>query len=642
MKVEGRYTVDGIHIKDREGRIVILRGCNLGGDSKLPFSPEGNPLSYDVSFTGRPFPESEADAHFARLASWGFTFLRFVITWEAVEHSGPGVYDEDYLAYLRNILKTAEKHGISVFIDPHQDAWSRWTGGDGAPGWTLEAVGFDLDKIAKTGSAFTVQSQGKDYRRMSWTLNYLLYANATMWTLFFAGNTLAPGRLIEGVGAQEWLQDHFIQAMRHTARRLKDCAAIVGFGTLNEPHYGFIGLKSLGDHHRIQAPSGACPTAFDAMAASSGFTRRIKRFTLAGMITKWGTEALNPSGDSLFRDGFRCPWLEAGVWTIDSGVPSVKKDDWFYRPSGGAAPANGSPASRRTYDFCEDFLKPFQKRFIDEVSRKHEHFLFFVEGVPMAARPSWKAEDRVREDGTPLAIVEAFHWYDGLMLLFKKWRPWLHADSETSALSFGRARVARSIKAQIARFTAYARGDGIPAFLGEFGVQFDLDGGRSFRTGDYVAQEDALGTYYDAIDAALIPSTIWNYSASNTHAAGDGWNTEDLSIYCATTGNARAVRGFSRPYAMAIAGVPIKMEFNRKNREFILEWEAIPGTTEIFVPAHWYPEGWRAEFEPLSPNGQAVLEEKGEIQRLFITVESPDSGCESAVRAKVVVRPTRD
>ena len=130
MKTEARYIVDGIYIRDRVGRVVLLRGCNLGGDSKTPFTPEGNPLSYDVSFTGRPFPESEADAHFSRLAEWGFTFLRLVITWEAVEHSGPGIYDEDYLAYLRNILKKAEAYNISVFIDPHQDVWSRWTGGE--------------------------------------------------------------------------------------------------------------------------------------------------------------------------------------------------------------------------------------------------------------------------------------------------------------------------------------------------------------------------------------------------------------------------------------------------------------------------------------------------------------------------------
>ena len=59
------------------------------------------------------------------LKSWGFTFLRFLVTWEAIEHAGPGIYDLDYLEYVRNVLEIAHEHGINVFIDPHQDVWSQ-------------------------------------------------------------------------------------------------------------------------------------------------------------------------------------------------------------------------------------------------------------------------------------------------------------------------------------------------------------------------------------------------------------------------------------------------------------------------------------------------------------------------------------
>jgi hypothetical protein len=82
----------------------------------------------------RPFPLDEADEHFGRLASWGFTFLRFLVTWEAIEHEGPGIYDEEYLDYVHRVVQRAQQHGISLFIDPHQDMWSRFSGGDGAPG----------------------------------------------------------------------------------------------------------------------------------------------------------------------------------------------------------------------------------------------------------------------------------------------------------------------------------------------------------------------------------------------------------------------------------------------------------------------------------------------------------------------------
>jgi aryl-phospho-beta-D-glucosidase BglC (GH1 family) len=73
-----------------------------------------------------------------RLRHWGFNCLRFLTLWEAIEHPAPGEYDEAYLDYLYQVVKKAGEYGFAVFIDPHQDAWSRMSGGDGAQGWTLE------------------------------------------------------------------------------------------------------------------------------------------------------------------------------------------------------------------------------------------------------------------------------------------------------------------------------------------------------------------------------------------------------------------------------------------------------------------------------------------------------------------------
>jgi hypothetical protein len=51
-----------------------------------------------------------------------------------------------------------------------------------------------------------------------------------MYTLFFAGNTCAPGLRIDGEPAQDWLQERYLACMRHCFRRLKNCKAIVGWG----------------------------------------------------------------------------------------------------------------------------------------------------------------------------------------------------------------------------------------------------------------------------------------------------------------------------------------------------------------------------------------------------------------------------
>lgn len=94
-KTTGKLETQGRFFTAACGRNIWLRGVNLSGSTKQPFNPklpshESNRFyDVDVSFVGRPFPLAEADEHFKRLQSWGFNFLRFNITWEAIEHAGP-------------------------------------------------------------------------------------------------------------------------------------------------------------------------------------------------------------------------------------------------------------------------------------------------------------------------------------------------------------------------------------------------------------------------------------------------------------------------------------------------------------------------------------------------------------------------
>ncbi|MDR1239893.1 MAG: cellulase family glycosylhydrolase [Treponema sp.] len=612
-------------ILDDQGRTLILRGVNLGGGSKNPMGPPGSAFSAEslknpeeVSFTGRPFPLEEAESHFERLAGAGFTFLRLVITWEALEHQGPGLYDEAYLAYLRKILLAAEKWGISVFIDPHQDVWSRWTGGDGAPAWTLEKLGMDLEKLDATGSAITRQRYaefhgGRPLPRMAWPGNYNRYAAATLFTLFFAGTAYAPGFEIEGRPVQDWLQGHYIAAMRHCYRRLKNCAAIAGWGTMNEPHHGFAGHQDLGRPENPVIPVGPSPSPFQTMAAASGHPVNIAVYGVGPeKLRRRGRETLNPQGLSLFREGFSCPWKQAGVWTDEGGEPRLLKKDHFAR-------YQGRPAR-----FTGDFLKPFMIRFIETLREVNGRAFFFIEGVPGEGHPSW-------QEGDPPGTVNAFHWYDGLALFTKSFRPWFSVRTDTAKILLGRNRVLAYFRQALAKGVAWTREQmgNMPCLLGEFGLPFDLNGRRAYKTGDYSIHEEALSMYYDAVDANFLHSTLWNYTADNTPEAGDGWNDEDLSIFSA--GKERAAAGWKRPYPMAVAGDLVSFRWDRKQGLFTCRFRADPvieAPTEIFLP------GFGADPEITVSGDPAGIswEYRQDIQRLYLRHRGREEEVELRVR----------
>jgi hypothetical protein len=91
--------------------------------------------------------------------------------------------------------------------------------------------------------------------------------------------------------------------------------------------------------------------------------------------------------------------------------------------------------------------------------------------------------------------------------------------------------------------------------------------------------------YYDAVDANLLHSTLWNYTADNINKSGDGWNDEDLSIF--SEGKERAAAGWKRPYPMATAGVPVSFRWDREKGIFDFRFKAdgaIAAPTVIYIP----------------------------------------------------------
>ncbi len=198
-----KIKLDGPYFKDERGRYIFFNGVNVAGDTKVPMTKEPDPISYK----GRPFPLEDtvengvtvkgADHWFALLKANGINSIRLLTNWEAVEHEGRGKFDEDYLDYFGKIVEKANKHGIYVLVNFHENMFSRYfhsnfteqpdkevfgepggltymlgsivpktdkdagvtvydgdTAGDGAPRWAIEACAMEKDIDAPSWGMF--------------------------------------------------------------------------------------------------------------------------------------------------------------------------------------------------------------------------------------------------------------------------------------------------------------------------------------------------------------------------------------------------------------------------------------------------------------------------------------------------------
>ena len=197
MKHEAIISIQDGNIVDSQGKKRFFQGATI------------SPYSKDYPIPSIP----QADNFFATLKKHNITLLRWQILWEDVEGEAPEQYNEAYLADLRTLLKKAEEAGILVFLEPVMKNWGSSLGGYGAPAWTVQLADLEetLDKEQKLKS---------------------------MFTLFWAGRKMAPDTLVEGDNIQDYLQEHYIAAMKHTARRVKDCKTVLGFGIMAEGQVG--------------------------------------------------------------------------------------------------------------------------------------------------------------------------------------------------------------------------------------------------------------------------------------------------------------------------------------------------------------------------------------------------------------------
>lgn len=269
-------------VADSAGRAVILRGPNLRGleDDFYPITGGGepgtrpqypiDPAVYDGACpaarvgAGEP-PVCEVHAglpeyaqppalgsgdDLAAIRAQGFDFVRLTVSWSLLEPS-PGVYSQQYLDRIAQVVRWAREQKVYVLLDMHEDNFSRFipdqapinanpvlgtaseqpNHADGAPPWAVVTSGVPPEAIggqAELGSAVEAA-----------------------FTSFWLNRTPtdSSGQPVpQGAAPGPGLEDHYIGAMNAMAQTFRNDSTVVGYEIMNEPLPGFIppGLFSAG------------------------------------------------------------------------------------------------------------------------------------------------------------------------------------------------------------------------------------------------------------------------------------------------------------------------------------------------------------------------------------------------------------
>ena len=273
-----------------------------------------------------------------------------------------------------------------------------------------------------------------------WPENYQRAPVATMWTLFYGGDTFCP----ELSGVQQELQDRYIGAVAALAERVADLDNVLGYDTLNEPANGYIGRSAVDDHELADLRSARAGAVESAGVPGRGGWR-------AGAPR--GRRGPQPRGRVHLADG--CPWQRAGVWDVDGDGRPVLVD-----------PVRFAEREGVRINAFTDFHVPFIRRFRERLRAVHPDCLLFIEGSPWDREMPW-------DDPDPL-VVNARHWYDIVALGSA------HGGARRVPRHDGPRRADEGVPGGARHHEAEQRraiGRVPRCCLGEFGVPYEMNGG---------------------------------------------------------------------------------------------------------------------------------------------------------------------
>ena len=193
IKVSDYVFVEGRNFKDPWGRDLILHGINV-----VNKNPESDYVGHITA------------EEMTKFKSWGFNVIRLGIIWDGLEPE-PGIYNEEYLSKIDEMIGWATDNDLYIMLDMHQDLYSVEFS-DGAPAWA------------------TITDDQPHYQGEIWSDAYLISPAVQHTFDNFWNNTPAS----DGIG----IQDHYIALWKHIADRYKNNHTVIGFDIMNEPFMG--------------------------------------------------------------------------------------------------------------------------------------------------------------------------------------------------------------------------------------------------------------------------------------------------------------------------------------------------------------------------------------------------------------------
>ncbi len=205
----------GPYIRDGQGRVVFFHGVNAVY-KRPPFELYPDP--------GRPWDFSRRDA--AEMARLGFNVVRLGIIWEGLEPGNVGPNNpavcspgppqdphqfnqavaDAYLARVRRTVDLLGQYHIRTILDMHEDIYSSFFGGEGAPPWA----------VCTDGQVF-VRPKGR------WSRAYGTPALETAVRHFWANDVAGN------------LQGEYARTWANVARYFRHDPWVLGYDPINEP-----------------------------------------------------------------------------------------------------------------------------------------------------------------------------------------------------------------------------------------------------------------------------------------------------------------------------------------------------------------------------------------------------------------------